>query len=82
MKAMKKISGKHVRYRGTSTLEAAFVLPILILMTLAIMGFGWLFLRVHPSLAFVIYVQAITHERFVLEAGAARERDRFTPPPY
>ena len=46
MKAMKKISKKHIRYRGTSILETAFVLPILILFTLAIMGFGWLFLRV------------------------------------
>jgi len=42
----------------------------------------WLALRIHPSLAFVIYVQAATHERPVLEAGAARECDRFTPPPY
>jgi len=46
MKAMKKINKKHIRCRGTSILEAAFVLPILIMFTLAIMGFGWLFLRV------------------------------------
>ena len=46
MKDEKKISQKHVRYKGTSVLEAAFVLPVLILFTLVIMGYGWLFLRI------------------------------------
>jgi len=34
------------RYRGSSTLEAAFVLIILLLVTLGTMGFGWFFFRV------------------------------------
>jgi hypothetical protein len=34
----------------------------------------------HFSLTFFIHVQTTTHERSVLEAGAARERDRITPP--
>jgi len=34
------------RCRGTSTLEAAFVLVMLIMVTLGTMGFGWFFLRI------------------------------------
>jgi len=34
------------RYGGTSTLEAAFVLILLLVVTLGTMGFGWFFLRV------------------------------------
>jgi Flp pilus assembly protein TadG len=34
------------RYLGTSTLEAAFVLILLLIVTLGSMGFGWLFFRI------------------------------------
>jgi hypothetical protein len=46
MKNAKNTNQKNVRYRGTSIVEAAFILVILLLITLGIMGFGWLFLRV------------------------------------
>ena len=34
------------RWRGTSTLEAAFVLVLLLMVTLGTIGWGWFFLRV------------------------------------
>ncbi len=46
MKNANNTNQKNVRYRGTSTVEAAFILVILLMITLATMGFGWLFLRV------------------------------------
>ena len=39
------INKKQSRYRGTSILEAAFVLIILLFITLGVLGFGWFFLR-------------------------------------
>jgi hypothetical protein len=46
MKNAKNTNRKNVRYRGTSVVEAAIVLIILLLITLATMAFGFLFLRV------------------------------------
>jgi Flp pilus assembly protein TadG len=34
------------RYRGTSTLEAAFVLILLLVITFGAMGYGWFFFRI------------------------------------
>ena len=46
MKTIKK-NKKYIRYRGSSILELMFVLPILLMITLGIIGFGMLFLRVN-----------------------------------
>jgi len=36
---------KHIRYRGTVLVETAIVIVLLLMLTLGIMGFGYLFLR-------------------------------------
>ena len=46
MKTARKPGRKHIQCRGAAVVEAAIVLTLLILITLGIMGFGWLFLRV------------------------------------
>jgi Flp pilus assembly protein TadG len=37
---------KHHGARGTMTVEAAIVLPLLILLTLALIEYGWMFLKI------------------------------------
>jgi Flp pilus assembly protein TadG len=46
MKNINIMSKNHIRNKGSSILELAFVLPILLMLTLGIIGFGFLFLRV------------------------------------
>ncbi|MFH1371888.1 MAG: TadE/TadG family type IV pilus assembly protein [Planctomycetota bacterium] len=45
MKTVKNISRKHIRYRGAAIVEAAIVITLLIMLTLGLMAFGYIFLR-------------------------------------
>jgi Flp pilus assembly protein TadG len=46
MRATRMIAGKNVRYRGAAIVEAAIVMTLLLMITLGVLGFGYLFLRV------------------------------------
>ena len=41
------IGTKTKRYRGTAAIEAAIVFPLLLLITLGVIEYGWMFLKVH-----------------------------------
>ncbi len=46
--AMKK-KWRKVRYKGTAAVEAAIVFPLLLLLTLGILEYGLLFLKIHQT---------------------------------
>jgi Flp pilus assembly protein TadG len=41
------IRKKENKYRGAAAVEAAIVFPLLLLLTLGVIEYGWLFLKVH-----------------------------------
>ena len=40
---------KKIRYRGTATIEAAIMLPLLLLLTLGVIEYGWMFLKAQQT---------------------------------
>ena len=61
------------RHRGTTVVEAAFVLPVLLMLTLGAIEYGWLFLNAHwitNAARQGARIAIVDGERLVMEAQA------------